>query len=88
MACMSYRNASVSNIFVHNHLQHELTSTFSPAKKEAKRLEKEAKLAAKAAKLNATAVVSEKKQKEKKEKKEEEAPFINTTPKGHKKGEQ
>lgn len=56
-------------------------------KKEAKRLEKEAKLAAKALK---TAVIpgGEKKEKVKpaKEKKEEEAPFVNTTPKGEKKG--
>ncbi|KAL5480308.1 VAS1 [Sanghuangporus weigelae] len=55
------------------------------AKKIAKRLEKEAKLAAKAAKINASVVVSEKKQKEKKEKKDEAAPFVNTTPRGHKK---
>ncbi|KAL5522197.1 VAS1 [Sanghuangporus sanghuang] len=55
------------------------------AKKIAKRLEKEAKLAAKAAKFNASVVVSEKKQKEKKEKKNEDAPFVNTTPRGHKK---
>ncbi|KAJ3874087.1 tRNA synthetases class I-domain-containing protein [Lentinula edodes] len=58
----------------------------SAAKKEAKRLEKEAKLAAKAVK-NPTAVTTGgvKKAKVEKEKKEEEAPFVNTTPKGKKK---
>ena len=61
------------------------------AKKEAKRLEKEAKLAAKAAKATvANAIgVGDKKVKDKaqKEKKDEvEVPFVNTTPKGHKKG--
>ncbi|KAF9050760.1 valine-tRNA ligase [Hymenopellis radicata] len=56
----------------------------SAAKKEAKRLEKEAKLAAKALK-NAVKPESEKKVKVEKEKKEEEAPFVNTTPKGEKK---
>lgn len=55
----------------------------SALKKEAKRLEKEAKLAAKAVKA-AVAAPSEKKEKEKK-KKEEDAPFVNTTPKGEKK---
>ena len=58
----------------------------SLAKKEAKRLAKEAKNAAKSAKVAATAGVSEKKQKEKKEKKDEDKPFVNTTPKGEKKG--
>lgn len=57
-----------------------------PAKKEAKRLEKEAKLAAKAAKAVATTPAGEKKAKEKAVK-EEVAPFVNTTPKGQKKGE-
>lgn len=56
------------------------------AKREAKRLEKEAKLAAKAVKGPA-APAGEKKAKIEKEKKEEEAPFVNTTPKGEKKGE-
>jgi len=57
-----------------------------PAKKEAKRLEKEAKLAAKAAKAVATTPAGEKKAKEKAAK-EEVAPFVNMTPKGQKKGE-
>ncbi|KAL0066865.1 valine--tRNA ligase [Marasmius tenuissimus] len=59
----------------------------SAAKKKAKQLEKEAKLAAKAVKNAATGVVGsgEKKAKAEKEKKEEEAPFVNTTPKGEKK---
>jgi valyl-tRNA synthetase len=57
-----------------------------PAKKEAKRLEKEAKLAAKAAKAVASIPAGEKKAKEKVAK-EEVAPFVNTTPKGQKKGE-
>lgn len=60
----------------------------SAAKKEAKRLEKEAKYAAKAAKVTA-APANEKKAKvekvKEKEKVEEEAPFVNTTPKGEKK---
>lgn len=58
------------------------------AKKEAKRLEREAKLAAKAAKQTVVAAATgEKKAKEKKERKEEEdVPFVNTTPKGEKKG--
>lgn len=56
------------------------------AKKEAKRLEKEAKLAAKVAKVAATTPAGEKKAKAEKEKKEEEAPFVNNTPKGQKKG--
>lgn len=64
------------------------TSPFT-AKKEAKRLEKEAKYAAKAAKVTA-APANEKKAKvekvKEKEKVEEEAPFVNTTPKGEKKG--
>ncbi|TDL17084.1 hypothetical protein BD410DRAFT_754782 [Rickenella mellea] len=58
--------------------------TKSAAKKEAKRLEKEAKMAAKSAKATVASAVGEKKGKEKKEK-EENAPFVNTTPKGHKK---
>jgi hypothetical protein len=57
-----------------------------PAKKEAKRLEKEAKLAAKAAKAAPTAPAGEKKTREKAAK-EEVVPFVNTTPKGQKKGE-
>lgn len=60
------------------------------AKKEAKRLEKEAKLAAKAAKAVATVTTStpagEKKAKEKAAK-DGVVPFVNTTPKGQKKGE-
>ena len=61
----------------------------SAAKKEAKRLEKKAKLAAKAVKAAVTPSSGggEKKAKGKKEKAEEEdAPFVNSTPKGHKKG--
>ena len=55
--------------------------TKSAAKKEAKRLEKEIKLATKIPKATAT------KEKEKKEKdKDVETAFINTTPKGDKKG--
>ena len=63
-------------------------NTANIAKKKAKQLEKEAKLAAKAVKNAATAAVGsgEKKVKAEKEKKEEEAPFVNTTPKGEKKG--
>ena len=54
-------------------------------------MEKEAKLAAKLAKQTAVAAATavtggEKKVKEKKEKKEAEAAFVNTTPKGEKKG--
>ncbi|KAK7463838.1 valine--tRNA ligase [Stygiomarasmius scandens] len=63
--------------------------TKSAAKKEAKRLEKEAKLAAKAVKNAAAnaagAVTGEKKVKAEKKKEEEDAPFVNTTPKGEKK---
>jgi hypothetical protein len=55
------------------------------AKKEAKRLEKEAKLAAKAAKAAPATPAGEKKAKEKASK-SEEVPFVNTTPKGEKKG--
>ena len=58
-----------------------------PAKKEAKRLEKEAKLAAKQLKQAASAPAAEKKAKAEKEKKTEEPPFVNTTPKGEKKGD-
>jgi valyl-tRNA synthetase len=54
------------------------------AKKEAKRLEKEAKLAAKAAKAAPVTPAGEKKAKEKSSKSEEA--FVNTTPKGEKKG--
>jgi len=53
-------------------------------------LEKEAKLAAKAVKNAAAnaagAVTGEKKAKAEKKKEEEDAPFVNTTPKGEKKG--
>jgi hypothetical protein len=62
--------------------------SFDLAKKEAKRLEKEAKLAAKAANVTAVTRAGEKKVKAEKEKKEEEISFVNTTPKGEKKGEQ
>jgi len=62
----------------------------SVAKKEAKRLELAAKKAAKASKAAVTDAVIPEKKKEKekpeKAKKEEDAPFVNTTPKGHKKG--
>ncbi|KZT01902.1 uncharacterized protein LAESUDRAFT_763338 [Laetiporus sulphureus 93-53] len=61
------------------------TPSKSAAKKEAKRLEKEAKLAAKVAKVAAASPAGEKKAKAEKEKKPEEAPFVNTTPKGAKK---
>jgi valyl-tRNA synthetase len=57
-----------------------------PAKKEAKRLEKEAKLAAKATKAVASTPAGGKKAKEKAAK-DEAAPFVNMTPKGQKKGE-
>lgn len=57
------------------------------AKKEAKRLEKEAKLAAKASKAPASAAAGEgKKAKAEKKEKEVEPEFVNTTPKGEKKG--
>jgi valyl-tRNA synthetase len=56
------------------------------AKKEAKRLEKEAKLAAKALKTTTVTSTGEKKAKVEKEKKEDEAPFVDNTPKGEKKG--
>ncbi|KAK0461790.1 tRNA synthetases class I-domain-containing protein [Desarmillaria tabescens] len=56
----------------------------SAAKKEAKRLEKEAKLAAKALKTNNNNSGEKKIKVEKK--KEEEEVFVNTTPKGEKKG--
>jgi valyl-tRNA synthetase len=57
-----------------------------PAKKEAKRLEKEAKLAAKQLKQPAATPAGEKKSKAEKEKKADEPAFVNTTPKGDKKG--
>ena len=58
----------------------------SSVKKEAKRLEKEAKLAAKALKTAVTPGGAKKeKLKPAKEKKEDEAPFVDTTPKGEKK---
>jgi valyl-tRNA synthetase len=59
--------------------------TLVAAKKEAKRLEKEAKLAAKAAK-NVGVPASEKKVKGEKDRRDEDVPFVNTTPKGEKKG--
>ena len=59
----------------------------SPAKKEAKRLEKEAKLAAKTVKVTANTNAGDKKAKAEKEKKQAEAVFVNTTPPGEKKGE-
>jgi valyl-tRNA synthetase len=55
------------------------------AKKEAKRLEKETKLAAKTAKAAALTPAGEKRAKEKIAK-SEDAPFVNTTPRGKKKG--
>ncbi|KXN91853.1 hypothetical protein AN958_11793 [Leucoagaricus sp. SymC.cos] len=61
-------------------------SSKSAAKKEAKRLEKEAKLAAKASKKVATAPKA-KDGAAKKDKVKEEEEFVNTTPKGEKKGE-
>ena len=61
--------------------------TKSAAKKEAKRLEKEAKLAAKAAKQPSTPPTNgEKKQRVDKDKKDTDDVFVNTTPKGEKKG--
>ncbi len=65
-------------------------TTKSAAKKEAKRLEKEAKLAAKVAKQPPFTPSSngEKKQKADKDKKDGDAPFVNVTPKGEKKGSQ
>ena len=56
------------------------------AKKDAKRLAKEAKFAAKTAAAKVSAAAGEAKAKVAKPKKEEEAPFVNTTPKGEKKG--
>ena len=56
------------------------------AKKDAKRLAKEAKFAAKSAAKATTTAPGEAKAKVAKPKKEEEAPFVNTTPKGEKKG--
>jgi valyl-tRNA synthetase len=53
------------------------------AKKEAKRLEKETRLAAKAVK---NTILPGKKPKAGKDEKEAEPAFVNTTPKGHKKG--
>ena len=58
----------------------------TPAKKEAKRLEKEAKLAAKQVKQTTSTPAVEKKAKIDKEKKAGEPAFVNTTPKGEKKG--
>ena len=51
-------------------------------------MEKEAKLAAKKAKNVAAGASGEKQRqaKVKEKKKDEEVPFVNTTPKGHKKG--
>lgn len=62
-------------------------TTKSAAKKEAKRLEKEAKLAAKVAKQPQSSN-GEKKQKVDKDKTDVDAPFVNVTPKGEKKGSQ
>jgi hypothetical protein len=56
-----------------------------PAKNEAKRLENGVRLAEKVAKAGPTTFAGE--GKETKVAKEEVAPFINTTPKGRKKGE-
>jgi hypothetical protein len=56
------------------------------AKKEAKRLEKEAKLAAKAAKGPAAVDKKAKVDKAKKDDRDAETGFVNTTPKGEKKG--
>ena len=56
------------------------------AKKEAKRLEKEAKLAAKAAKTPVGSAEDGKKLKAEKKEKEVEPEYVNTTPKGQKKG--
>jgi valyl-tRNA synthetase len=56
------------------------------AKKEAKRLEKEAKLAAKAAKGPAPTEKKTKADKTKKDNKNAEVNFVDTTPKGQKKG--
>lgn len=70
----------LSSLTVRSHLRAE--------KKLAKKKENEARLAlkaAKAAKAAATAPAGEKKAKKEKGK-EEEAPFVNTTPKGEKKG--
>ena len=62
--------------------------TKSAAKKEAKRLEKEAKLAAKVANQppSTPSSNSEKKPKVEKDKKVGDVPYVNTTPKGGKKG--
>lgn len=51
-----------------------------------KKLEKEAKLAAKQLKQAASTLAGEKKAKAVKDKKTEEPAFVNTTPKGEKKG--
>jgi valyl-tRNA synthetase len=56
------------------------------AKKEAKRLEKETKLAAKAAKVPAATEKKVKLDKAKKDGRDAEVEFVNTTPKGEKKG--
>ncbi|KAG5220850.1 tRNA synthetases class I-domain-containing protein [Salix suchowensis] len=74
IARMSQESASTPNDVSVTPAGEATPITKSAAKKEAKRLEKEAKLAAK------------KKAKAEKEKKVEEAPFVNTTPKGEKKG--
>lgn len=70
-------------------LTHTIKSTTEIAeKKKAKQLEKEARLAAKLAAAGGAAGASgEKKVKPAKEKKKDvEEPFVNTTPKGEKKG--
>lgn len=63
-------------------------TTKSAAKKEAKRLEKEAKLAAKVVNQPPSTPSSngEKRPKADKDKKDGDAPYVNTTPKGGKKG--
>lgn len=73
------------SIIARLHVQH---ADICVAKKTAKRLEKEAKLAMKSVKTasGASTPAGEKKAKVEKKKVEEEVPFVNTTPKGEKKG--
>lgn len=63
-------------------------TTKAAAKKEAKRLEREVKSAAKVANQPSSTPSSngEKRPKAAKDKKDEDVPFVNTTPKGDKKG--
>lgn len=75
-----------TKILSHAHLHKLNACCLHSAKKDAKRLAKEAKFAAKSAAKATTAVAGEAKAKVAKPKKEEEAPFVNTTPKGEKKG--